>query len=77
MRERKKKHMAKGIIRGGGGKTPRCFPFKFMRLFLGFIIRTHQTSAFKQKSCNTCSGLAPLPVKGTVMPHGLCCDTEG
>lgn len=47
-----------------------------MRLFLEFIIQTHQTSALKQKSCSAHSGSAPLPVKGTVVPHGLCSDTE-
>lgn len=51
-----------------------CFPFKYIRLFLGFIIQTPKTPALKQQSCREHFGLALLPVKGK--PHNLCSDVE-
>lgn len=48
-----------------------CFPFKYIDLFLGFIIHIHQTSALKQKSCREHFRFTLAPVK--VKPCPITC----
>lgn len=77
MRERKKKHMAKEIILRGDKKDVQVFSIQVHKTLWDLLFRHNQTSALKQKSCRARSGSALLPVKGMVVPHGLCSDTEG
>lgn len=65
-------------MRGGGrreeGEMSSCFPFKYMRLFLGFIIQIHQTQTEELQSL---VWVGSADCKRELMPCGLCSDTKG